>query len=302
MSDEVYGTVRDAPAAEEGLESIGAVVNHVVRAGYAHANHLRIALGVDGARQDVPRASRDESVTQLEAMVEYVDATFEGHRSKPDDDPMWAISFESAWGPTYDIEQMLEHTIVHVLRHRRQIERYLWPVVDTDRCSLSPVAAGDEAALHAIWTDEAVRRFLWDGKIIPVDETRAIIEESRRLFASKAYGIWILRAHGTPEVLGFAGFWPFHEPPRTELFFGLAPSHWHRGIATECARRLIDHAFEALGHDRIEASTDDGNEASVRVLERIGMRFDRRETMAGRDTIFYRIEQADWQATADQAH
>jgi hypothetical protein len=38
---------------------------------------------------------------------------------------MASIRIAARWGPTYDLEQLLEHAIVHVLRHRRQIERLL---------------------------------------------------------------------------------------------------------------------------------------------------------------------------------
>jgi hypothetical protein len=42
-----------------------------------------------------------------------------------DDAELEALRFQVGWGPTYDPEMMLEHIIVHLLRHRRQIER--WP-------------------------------------------------------------------------------------------------------------------------------------------------------------------------------
>ncbi|HEV7515403.1 MAG TPA: hypothetical protein VGR07_03810, partial [Thermoanaerobaculia bacterium] len=42
-----------------------------------------------------------------------------------DDATITALRFEMPWGPTYDPEILLEHAIVHLLRHRRQVER--WP-------------------------------------------------------------------------------------------------------------------------------------------------------------------------------
>jgi hypothetical protein len=41
------------------------------------------------------------------------------------DEEIMAVSMKVRWGPTYDLEQLLEHAIVHILRHRRQIERFL---------------------------------------------------------------------------------------------------------------------------------------------------------------------------------
>lgn len=111
------------PEGEE-FRSIQAVVHHVVRAGYGHADHLRLALGVEGSHVEVPLGDRAESLEQLAAVVAYLAATLEG-RWRMSEDDMSAVEFRSAWGVTYDLEQMLEHAIVHVLRHRRQIERFL---------------------------------------------------------------------------------------------------------------------------------------------------------------------------------
>jgi hypothetical protein len=41
------------------------------------------------------------------------------------DEEITAVKMPVRWGPTYDLEQLLEHAIVHILRHRRQVERFL---------------------------------------------------------------------------------------------------------------------------------------------------------------------------------
>lgn len=123
LSDEAFEAVR-APEAEEAFRSIQSVVNHVVQAGYAHANHMRVALSVPGARVEVPLGTRAESAGQLAAMAAYLAATLDG-RWQMSDREIEAVRIESMWGPVYDLEQMLEHAVVHVLRHRRQIERFL---------------------------------------------------------------------------------------------------------------------------------------------------------------------------------
>ena len=52
---------------------------------------------------------------------------------------------------------------------------------------------------------------------------------------------------------------------------------------------MIRYGFDSLGFERIVASTDAGHAASVRVMEKLGMRFERRATIDGLDTIFYVI-------------
>lgn len=90
-------------------------------------------------------------------------------------------------------------------------------------------------------------------------------------------------------IVGFCGFWHFHQPPQLELLYGLASSAWHRGLATEAAAAMIRYGFDALSFARADASTDAANVASVRVRERAGMTFWKREMTNGLDTIYYSI-------------
>ena len=69
------------------------------------------------------------------------------------------------------------------------------------------------------------------------------------------------------------------------------------GIATEAARAAIRHGFEEAGLDRIVASADTPNTASLRVMQRVGMGYERRETHEGGDTTYYAISREDFRAT-----
>ncbi|HXU46592.1 MAG TPA: DinB family protein [Thermoanaerobaculia bacterium] len=124
LTDAELEAVRDRETQDDDCRSIQTVVNHVVRAGYGHTNYIRLALAIDGSRPDLELGSRAESVEQLAAMLSYLETTFEG-RWEITEKETAAVEIHARWGPTFDLEQMLEHAIVHVLRHRRQIERFL---------------------------------------------------------------------------------------------------------------------------------------------------------------------------------
>ena len=124
LTDSEFEAVRDRETQDDDCRSIQTVVNHVVRAGYGHANHVRLALAIDANRPEIRVGSRLESVAQLAPMLSYLEATFEG-RWEMTEEETCAVEIHARWGPTYDLEQMLEHAIVHLLRHRRQIERFL---------------------------------------------------------------------------------------------------------------------------------------------------------------------------------
>ena len=165
----------------------------------------------------------------------------------------------------------------------------------SERLSLRPIEVDNVEALHSLWTDEQVRRFLWDGEVIPLERTRKIVETSCTLFDECGFGIWGIRERSSDELLGFAGYWHFRTPPSLELLVGVASGHWNRGIATESSRCLIRYAFEDLGFRTVEASTDSGNAASIRVLEKLGMLLQRREVVDGLETVFYRLTRDDWE-------
>ena len=166
--------------------------------------------------------------------------------------------------------------------------------IRSERLSLRPVEVDSVEALHSIWTEEGVRRFLWDGEVIPLEQTREIVEKSCALFDECGFGIWGVREHGSDELLGFSGYWHFRTPPTLELLFGVASGHWKRGIATESSQCVLRYGFEELGFRRVEASTDRANTASVRVLEKLGMLPQRHEVVDGLDTVFFELTGEDW--------
>jgi uncharacterized damage-inducible protein DinB len=124
ISDEEFERVRDLETQDEGCRSIQTILHHVVRAGYGYADYIRAAHGTESKRPDVPLGRRLESLDQLEKMLAYTVATLEG-KWELSDEQIMAVQIRSRWGAMYDLEQLLEHAIVHVLRYRRQIERFL---------------------------------------------------------------------------------------------------------------------------------------------------------------------------------
>jgi RimJ/RimL family protein N-acetyltransferase len=163
------------------------------------------------------------------------------------------------------------------------------PVLHTERLALRPFRPADAESLHALWTAPAVRRFLWDDLVVPLTHTREMIRQSEAYFAAQGFGLWALQHRATHRLAGFGGYWFFHDPPVCELVLGLDPACWGRGYATEAGRILIDYAFTRLGFDVVHASTDAGNVVSQRLLERLGLQFDRRAMADGLDTMFYRL-------------
>ena len=158
---------------------------------------------------------------------------------------------------------------------------------------MRPFDSGDVDSLHRLFIDPAVRRFLLDDQIVE----RAWIEEeiaaSIARFEAGIAGLFCVHSKDDETLIGFCGFRPFFEPPELQLLYGLIPAYWSKGLATEAARAMIQFGFETPGFDRIGASADSPNSASIRVMEKAGMVFDYRETINGLDTVFYVVDRGN---------
>jgi uncharacterized damage-inducible protein DinB len=119
-----FEAVRDRETKDEDCRSIQTVVRHVVRAGYGYATMIRGAFGEQIERPEVPLGTPAEVRVQLAEMMAFTEATL-ADKWDLSEERMNAVEIHARWGPTYDFEQIMEHAIVHVLRHRRQLERFL---------------------------------------------------------------------------------------------------------------------------------------------------------------------------------
>lgn len=109
---------------DDHCRSIQMIMNHVVRAGYGYSKYIRDALSMDANTVEDKQIPQTEIANELDKMFAYTAAIFEGER-KITDEEMNDLYFKTRWCESYNIDQLLEHAIVHILRHRRQIEKFL---------------------------------------------------------------------------------------------------------------------------------------------------------------------------------
>jgi hypothetical protein len=123
LTEEQYTQIVDAETTDENCRSPQTIMSHVVAAGYGYANYIRAAFSIEKDSPPKRTLAYGESFNEFDAMLAYTEATFDGRWEMPYDQ-MEAVSMTVHWGPTYDLEQLLEHAFVHILRHRRQIDKW----------------------------------------------------------------------------------------------------------------------------------------------------------------------------------
>jgi RimJ/RimL family protein N-acetyltransferase len=150
--------------------------------------------------------------------------------------------------------------------------------------------------LHRLWSLAEVRRYLWDDQ--PVSRARAeeTVAAAIRSFTEHGYGQWVVFPRAGAEVIGFCGLSPCDSAAEAELLYGLAPTVWRRGFATEAAHAMLRLAFEEHGLGRVIAVCDRPNAASIRVMERLGMCFEETVALPLGEGVRYALGRADFRA------
>lgn len=151
-----------------------------------------------------------------------------------------------------------------------------WPL-ETERLVLRPWRDDDLEALHEIYGDERVVRWLYHDARTR-DETRELLAGKIAGAALHAEGDWLSAAVTTRAaglVVGDVALnWVSETHRQGELGFSFRLSEQGKGYATEASRPLLAFGFEKLGLHRVVGRLEPRNVGSARVLEKLGMRLE----------------------------
>ena len=150
------------------------------------------------------------------------------------------------------------------------------PQIETDRLLLRMFGQDDLDDLARIYADADVMRYL-SGHPLTREQTAGWLNYFITGWEDYGFGWWGVVLKESGELIGHCGLQFIHVTPEVEVTYGLAKVYWGRGLASEAARACLRYGFETLQLARIYALADPGNTASHRVMERVGMRFDKTE-------------------------
>ena len=153
-------------------------------------------------------------------------------------------------------------------------------ILETERLLIRAWQAGDRNAFVAMASDPEVTRFVHAGTPYSEMEIEEFLSRQARYDAQLGVCMGAMVEKSSGDVVGIAGIQPLGTTGDLEIGWWLMRDRWGRGYATEAGRAAMRHVLDALGRPRVMAIIDPGNDASVRVAARLGMRYDRRVTGA----------------------
>lgn len=140
---------------------------------------------------------------------------------------------------------------------------------------LRPVAPGDLARVYAIHADPATNRFNPAGPMRDPVQAEVLLQGWIGDWLGLGFGCWAVAEAGRPDhLVGFGGLTRrfYGAEQRVNLGYRFETAAWGRGHATTLARAALAAAFGELGLAQVHALVRPGHAASIRVLEKAGMR------------------------------
>jgi len=148
-------------------------------------------------------------------------------------------------------------------------------LLTSDRLILRAPGPNDLATLFAIHRDPHTNRHNPGGPMKSQEEALATLQTWLKHWQAYDFGYWAAARKETPEtVIGFGGLrWRELEGERRpNLYFRFAPPAWRHGYATELGRAALQMAWTELVQPAVYATTRPDNLASIRTLERLGLK------------------------------
>jgi ribosomal-protein-alanine N-acetyltransferase len=170
------------------------------------------------------------------------------------------------------------------------------PSYNTHRLILRGFTPADINLLDEIVSDPDVVRYFPLSTPWPRDITQKWVEKHWSHWEQHKFGWWALIYRETSKLLGWCGLGQLEETGEIEVLYLLDKSHWGMGLATEAAQFSIDYAFQVLNLDVVIGLTHPNNIASQKVLQKIGLAFNKEAKYFGMDLYKFSIDKHTYQA------
>ncbi len=157
-------------------------------------------------------------------------------------------------------------------------------VLETERLLLSHLSVNDTEFILELLNDPAFLEFVGDKGVRTLDDAREyILTGPVDSYKRHGFGLYMVRLKVGGAPIGICGLVKRESLEDADIGFGLLPAFRGKGYAIEAAAAVLEHARAALGFSRILAVTSPDNHGSIRILKKLGLRFEKMISLSDDD-------------------
>jgi len=165
--------------------------------------------------------------------------------------------------------------------------------IETARLKLRRFTPNDLNDLCEIRADPDVMRYIGLGKPESIEQVQAALNKILTHWEQHGFGRWAGIDKESDKLIGWSGLSYLDNTEDVEIGYGIAKSHWGKGLTSEAAAAVIKWGFEDLGLDHIVAIAWPDNVASRRVMDRVGMKYVKVANYYHADVVYYAIRREE---------
>jgi RimJ/RimL family protein N-acetyltransferase len=149
-------------------------------------------------------------------------------------------------------------------------------VLETERLMLRRFDLGDAEFILGLLNEPSFLRYIGDKGVRTIEGARAYLQEGPiASYARFGFGLYLTLQKSDRTPIGMCGLLKRDALPDVDIGFAFLPRFWRRGFGLESARAVVEYGRTNLGLSRLLAVTSVDNHDSIRLLERLGLRFER---------------------------
>jgi RimJ/RimL family protein N-acetyltransferase len=149
-------------------------------------------------------------------------------------------------------------------------------VLETQRLSLRELTADDAQFILKLLNEPSFLRYIGDKQVRNLEDARQyILNGPVASYERNGFGLYLVELKESYTPIGMCGFLKREELPDPDIGFAFMPEFWNKGFAFEAAAALLKDGRERLRLQRVLAITSLDNDPSIKLLQRLGLRFER---------------------------
>jgi ribosomal-protein-alanine N-acetyltransferase len=149
-------------------------------------------------------------------------------------------------------------------------------ILETHRLILRELTEADAEFIFELLNEPSWIQYIGDRHIHTLEDARAYIRNGPAAsYKKNGFGLYLIALKETGESIGMCGLIRREGLDDVDIGYALLPRFWSKGYAVEAAQAVKEYARDVIGLKRLVAIVDPTNAASIRVLERIGLRYEK---------------------------
>ena len=167
--------------------------------------------------------------------------------------------------------------------------------LETKRLTHRRFTHSDLDRLIEMRVDDDVMKYLGGEKMQNPDALRKRLDFYISCYEDRSLGMHAMFWKETGEMIGWSGLQPLENSNEIEVGYGMIKEFWGKGIGFETGYFWLEYGFNEVNLDRIVAVADKENTASWKIMEKLGMTYERDERHYEMDCVFYSISKEQFQ-------